>query len=266
MKIFKNIKIILITTLLILISIILIFYDFILYGGCLLVISLIIAGLWNSFIRKKDEKVDELESENETLKTEIVELKSQKLNILGIKDILELGLKEIDTKLTRTWNQNYKLGGKTVHFIGALEVKVIAKYGIDVKDLKIYQDKSSNIVKVANVNPKFLSFNDLDYDWKICELKEFKQPILGSDHWRTTDQLKSHVSGLQEKLRKETHQQMVKGPEELDWVINPLKEQVIEMIRLMLNLSSKQLEIVDKYDETFISLDQYSGDRKLLDS
>ncbi len=56
---------------------------------------------------------------------------------------------------------------------------------------------------------------------------------------------------------------MVNGPEELDWVINPMKEGVYEMIRLMFGLTSKQLVIVDKYDETFISLDQFSGARNM---
>ena len=66
-----------------------------------------------------------------------------------------------------------------------------------MKNLKIHQGHTSNVVKLADVNPKFLSFNGLEYDWKICELKEFKQPILGADHWRTADQLKTHVSVLQ---------------------------------------------------------------------
>ena len=264
MKFLKNIKIILTTILLILISVLLIFNDFLLYGISLLIVSILAISFWNSFIRKKEEKVVELEGENQQLKLKISELENQKLNVLGIKDILELGLKEIDTNLTRTWNTTFKIGDKKVHFIGALEVKVIAKYGIDFKDLKILQDPTSNVVKVANINPKFLSFNDLDYNWKISELREYKQPILGENHWGATNKLKGNLLELQESLRKETHQQMVKGPEELDWVINPLKEQVIEMIRLMLGLTNKQLEIVDEYDETFIPLDQFNESSKLL--
>ncbi len=72
------------------------------YGGCLLIATAVIHKIWNTWIRKKSKKVTELESENEGLKTKIEELNKQKSNVLGIKDILELGLKEFDTKLTRT--------------------------------------------------------------------------------------------------------------------------------------------------------------------
>ncbi len=58
-------------------------------------------------------------------------------------------------------------------------MKIIAKYGIDIHELRIRYDRDRNEVQVANVKPKFLSFNDFDYEWKIAEVMEYKISLGG---------------------------------------------------------------------------------------
>lgn len=265
MKFFKNLKVYLILAIIILITVLLILNDYLVYALIFGGIGLIGFGLWNLLLRQREEKIAELSEDLAkthelitTLKSENEELRNRKLNISQLRNIFDLGLMEVNSSFTRTWNENFTRGIKSYHFIGALNVKIIARYGLDLKKLRLKLDRDNREILVGSINPQFLSFNDFDYEWKIAELMEFKQPWLGSYHWRKSEILAGLVSEIKEELRMKTHQEIKQGPEELSWIVEPLRNQIITTLQMLFGSSSYSVKVVDKFDDSFLSLEEFS--------
>ena len=265
MKLIKQLKIYLPLFAIIALAVVFIVKDFLILGFILIAIAILIFGIWRLFIKKKEEEIEHLNSrlkkaerKKKVLQEENDELRNRKLNIAEIKGILDLGLMEINTNFTRAWNKKFNHNDKNVHFIGALQVTVIAKYGIDMKDLKLRYNGETNTLSIANINPRFLSFNDLAYHWKISEIMEYREPLLGKEHWRKSKDLHELKSQIQERLRERTHYEVKNGPEELAWVTEPLKKQIEGTLGLLFGASDRTIEIVDNFDESFVSLEQYT--------
>ena len=219
-----------------------------------------IIGKWiHSYIKKYNEKRDyefkRVTRENETLREQYEDVKNRKFNIASITNILELNLQEIETNFTRTWN--FVTIDKK-RFIGALKYNVIAKYGIDLKEIKIKIFNDLDTIQIANINPKFLSFTDLEPKWEICELTETKKPLFGNSYQRTSDKLEREKSNIKEQFQQQTYREIKSGPKELQWMIEPLKEKIINTMSLFLNSNGKSIEIVESYDETFVSLSEFN--------
>ncbi|MDR0941262.1 MAG: hypothetical protein LBM68_03445 [Bacteroidales bacterium] len=203
---------------------------------------------------KLKSRLSNIEKTNSTLRAENAELRNRKLNIAELKHILDLGLIEVDTNLTRTWNEQFKHENKTVRFIGALQVEVIAQYGINLKELRFKEDAENNIITVANINPKFLSFKDLNYSWKISEILEYKQPTFAENHWGTSTKLQELCGKMKEDLRLKTHEEVKNGPQEMKWLIKPLEEKIINLLNIAFG---KTIKIVATSDDSFKALGEY---------
>lgn len=72
-----------------------------------------------------------------SLKSEHTELRNRKLNIFEIKSVVDLSLMEVNTNFTRVWNEKIEQDKKKIRFLGALQVSIVAKYGLDLKDLQV---------------------------------------------------------------------------------------------------------------------------------
>lgn len=266
MKIFKNLKIYLILAVVVVVSILLILNKYAAYGILLLGAAGVVYLLWETVIRSKEEKITELagrldktSQQVSNLVAENNELRSRRLNISELRDVLDLGLLQVNSSFTRTWNDKFEQEGRSLHFIGALQVKIIAKYGIDVHDLRIRYDRDRNEVRVAHVKPKFLSFNDFDYEWKIAEVMEYKKPWVGAGHWRKSPDLEVMAANLKEELRVKTHQEVKQGPVEMEWVLEPLKKQIHGTLELLLGSPYRIVTFVDQADDSFKKLEEYFG-------
>lgn len=266
MKFFKNLKIYLILAVVVVVSVLLILNKYAAYGILLLGAAAFIYLLWETVIRARDEKIAELAGRLDTtsrqmsnLQAENNELRSRRLNISELRNILDLGLLQVNSSFTRTWNDKFDENGRSLHFIGALQVKIVAKYGIDIHELRIRYDKERNEVLVANVKPKFLSFNDFDYEWKIAEVMEYKKPWVGSGHWRKSPDLEGLAGNLKEELRVKTHQEVKQGPAEMEWVLEPLKKQITGTLEMLLGAPYRIVTIVEHADESFKKLEDYFG-------
>jgi len=245
MKIIRNLKKYLIVILGILFCAILILNEYLVYGIFILIIFIIINLLrTNIFSRLKQSEII-----NENLRKELVEVKSNKLNVLGIKEILDIGLLEVNTKLTRVWNQNIEQDNRTLNFIGALDVNLQAKFGLDLSKVKIREDDEK--ISISNTKPHIISFNDLEYTWKISELLELKKPLLGSSHWRKSNDLVEHCNEIKDNYQKEVHIQIKKGPEELNWIINPLHEKIQKILSHKYKNIDKEIIFVSDSDDSF---------------
>jgi hypothetical protein len=244
------------------IALAIIFNEFLAYAAIFVGAMIIFYGLYYAFLRTKDAEIEELksklneeESQLEKIRLENEELRHRKLNVSAIKQILDVGLYEIDTNFTRTWNEELVTdSGKTVQFIGALKVDLIAKYGVDLKEMRM--KSVGDEVLIANLNLKSLSFTDLNYNWVIAEVLEHKKPYLGSRHRRTNTLLELEANKIKERLQRRTHEEVKQGPEELETLTAILKKQLIHSIALLLGTKDEQVKLVDEFDEEFETIEE----------
>lgn len=241
-----------------------IFNEFLAYSAIFIAAMIIFYALYSAFLSTKDAEIEALKEklteENANLtkvQSENEELRTRKFNLSAIREILDVGLFEVDTNFTRTWNEEQITDdGKTVQFIGALRVDVIAKYGVDLTRLRVkYTDDE---VLIANMDLKSLSFTDLDYNWIIAEVLEHKKPYLGSQHRRTNSLLQLEANKIKERLQKRVHEEVKQGPEEFNAVIKILKDQLIHSIASLLGLQDKNVRFVDESDESFQKVEAIS--------
>lgn len=223
----------------ILLCILFILNEYTIYGLFALIIFIILNYIRTTVL----SRLNESENQNINLLNELRELKSSKLNVLDIKEILEIGLLEVTTKLTRVWNNQFEEDNKTLNFIGALDVNLSVKIGLDLTKVKIEENDSEIII--SNTQPHIISFGDLEYTWKISELLELKNPLLGSSHWRKSNDLIEQCNKLKDEYQKEVHHQIKNGPEELDWIINPLHEKIEKILTKKYDRLNKKVVLLD---------------------
>ncbi len=262
---FRNLKTYLVLAVILAAAVLLILNKFLAYGLIVGGVGFAAVLLYQAFMKQKDDEINQLKNQlkevdktTASLKEENTELRSRKLNISEIKSVVDLGLMEVNANFTRVWNDKSEYQGKSIRFLGALQVSIVAKYGLDMKDLKVKFDSDKNELTVANIQPKFLSFSDLNYDWKIAEVLLYSVPLVGEKHWQTTKDLEALNSELKENYRKHINEEVKNGPVEMEWVLTPLKKQVASALELMLGANGRKIIVVDSFDDSFKALAEYT--------
>jgi len=260
----KNIKIYLTLIVIILIAVLLILNKFLAYGIILLGAGVLGFWFWHLFIKSKEDEISKLENKLENfndkfkeLEEENKELRSRKLNISEIDNILDLGLIEVDTNFTRTFNKEFTKEDKEIKFLGAMRVDLKAKYGVSLKEIRFKYDEKQNEIRIANAKPKFLSFGSRKITWPIEEILEVKKPWFGTNHWGTHPELDKIAGQIKEEYRVKVEEESDNGPEELEWILKPLEKQIEKAIHLMLRNFNGKIEMVDDYNDTYKSLDDF---------
>lgn len=260
---FRKVKMYLIIAVILAAAILLILNKFLVYGLIVAGVGFAAVLLYQAFLKQKDDEISKLRNQlkevdktTTTLKEENTELRNRKLNISDIKSVVDLGLMEVNTNFTRVWNDKSEYQGKQIRFLGALQVSIIAKYGLDMQDLRVKFDPEKNELTVANIQPKFLSFSDLNYDWKIAEVLMYSVPLVGEKHWQTTKDVEALNSEMKENYRKRINEEVKNGPAEMEWVLTPLKKQVASALELMLGANGRKIIIAEKFDDTFKALSE----------
>ncbi len=228
-------------------------------------VSLIVgAVLMYLYTKYKGENPGEMKQLKQTLQNqqkEIEALKNRKLNVVGLKNILEVGLMEIDTNFTRTWNEKFVEDEKDLHFIGALQIHLVAKYGVNLKDLTVHIDHDNKTIFIGNLHPKFLSFSEVNHEWKIAEMMEHKKrPWIISNYWKKSERYQELLNQKMEEKRKSLYDEVKKGPEEIQWLIQPLYQQVENTMRILLNRGDYDIEFVEDKNLEFLPIDTYFED------
>ena len=260
----KNLRNILIVMAVVAIVLAIIFNEFLAYSAIFVGAMIVFYALYSAFIGTKDAEIqllkEKLEKDDATLskiKSENEELRNRKFNLSAIRQILDVGLFEVDTNFTRTWNEEQITDeGKTIQFIGALKVDVVAKYGVDLNELRI--KNTDDEVLIANMNLKSLSFTDLNYDWIIAEVLEHKKPYLGGNHKRTNSLLQLEANKIMTRLQKRVHEEVKQGPDELNAVIEILKKQLTQSVAAFLGIQSRKVRFVNESDDSFKKLEGIS--------
>lgn len=261
---FKNIRFYLIAGIVLLIGIILLLNKAIITGLIILGIGGLIFSLWEFFLKEKESKIDgltreiqKMQAENQSLKQDIQELSSRKLNITEVNEILDLGLIEVDTSFKRTVNRSFGVGGRNVQFIGVLHVDFIAKYGVDFRNLKYRIDEEKREISIANANPQFLSFSKRNCEWEIAEILEYNEPFFGGNHWKTNPRLDKLASQIKDEIRVKTERETENGPRELDWVIRPLRKHVETALEVILGMRGYRIRLTELDGGDYKPLNDY---------
>jgi hypothetical protein len=259
---FRNLKMYIVSGAIIAVALVLILNKFMAYGLIVFGAGAAAVAAYNLLMKQKDDQILQLKTQlkdsdktTTSLKSENTELRNRKLNISEIKSVVDLGLMEVNTNFTRIWNDKMEHENKKVRFLGALQVSIVAKYGLDMKDLRVKFDEEKNELTVANITPKFLSFSDLNYDWKIAETLEYDVPLIGEKHWSTSKGLNGE---MKENYRKRINEEVKNGPVEMEWVLTPLKKQVAGALELMLGANGRKIKIVEQFDESFKALTEFT--------
>ncbi len=206
-------------------------------------------------------ELKQLKQELVNQRNEIAELKNQKLNVIGMKNILEVGLMEIDTNFTRTWNEKFVEEDRDLHFIGALQIHLTAKYGVNLKDLKVQIDHQNKLIYIAGLHPKFLSFSEVNHEWKIAEMMEHKKrPLNFGNYWKKSERYQELLNQKMEEKRKALYDEIKQGPEEIQWLIKPLYQQVENTMRILLNRADYDIYFIENATENFQPIETYFED------
>ncbi len=226
--------------------------------GVSIIVGAVLMYLYMQYNKDNTPEIKKLKQTLDNQQREISELKNRKLNVIGLKNVLEVSLMEIDTNFTRTWNEKYEYEGNNVHFIGALQVQLVAKYGVNLKDLKVKINHPDKAILISDLKPKFLSFSHINHEWKIAEMMEHKKlPWNISNYWKKSEKYQELLNLKMEEKRKDIYEEIKQGPEEIQWLVKPLYQQVENTMRVLLNRGDYEIEFTDAMDKDFMPIETY---------
>ena len=215
--------------------------------------------LFEENIKKLDDKNNDLAKLNKDLAEENNFLRERHFQVTQIKSILELNLFEIDTKFTRPITNREEYDGRDIKYFGSLTVSLKAKYGIDIKELRFKYDSTSDVLTVANINPKFLSFGTRKMEWDFFEIYEYRYPnIFAEKIWMVSFDLYEYADKLKEKYRRSVENSIENGPGEFEWIYKPIRQNVENAVRVLFKNMCPNIEITDEGDDSFTPLEKLS--------
>jgi len=229
----------------------------------------------------KEENRQLLERES-ILKQQLEESRNRKLQVLNVQPILELGILEADCQITEcfdlvfdkngeiiTWNDvpdpdvKYKeswgdiiLGAKKQRFIGTLIVKFTARYGVDMQNLKIRCDDDTKTVYVEGAEPSYLGSKGFpETCWKGCvNLREQWE-----GNWIADDEAVRIESPCKDMCRSIMEESLKNGPENLEWLKQPLQNTVKHLLQMMVALPGYSLVLVEKIEGDSMPFFEYTA-------
>ncbi len=271
----SSIKSYLLVISILLVAVILLANKLLIWGSVFLAAGLTVLGIQqliqlNVKVSKFEDNISGLEERNqglselnEKLLEENAFLKERHFQITQIKSILEMNLFEVDTSFKRTVNKTEVLNDREIRFIGSLAISLKAKYGIDLKELRFKYLPESDELIVANINPRFLSFGNRKLEWEFFETLEYRRQFpLTVRRWMTSDDLVEKSEKLKEEIRLQTEHSLESGPEEFAWIMEPIRENVENTIRIMFKGICSNIRIAELADGSFVPLEGIKLARK----
>jgi hypothetical protein len=267
---FKKTKFYVIAGLLLIVGLILLLNKVLTVGFIIVGIGALIFCIWEFFLKEKvkqfeilNQKLLDKDEENKRLRDTVEDYSKRKLNISEINTVLELGLFEVKTNFKRTVNRKFKIQEKNVQFIGVIDVDFTAKYGVDFRKLRFKIDEGSKEIFLTNANPEFLAFTRRSCNWEIDEILEYNIPFLGTGHWRTNPNLDNPANKIKEEIRLQVEHDSENGPEELKWVIEPLRNHVERALQLILGAQGYKIRFTELDEDNYKSFQEYADENKL---
>jgi hypothetical protein len=250
---------------------------------------LIVAGCWRLALARAVQREIRLQGsealveENQRLvstvrdlQREVAELRSRKLQVLNVQPILELGIFEADCQISRCFDvlfdregqpldpdnlptyswKDFFLGQGRRRFVGMLTFKFTARYGVDMQNLHVRHDERAKTVYVAGAEPRYLGTKGFpETQWQGCvTLRQTWE-----EQWVADDESQRIQEPLKDFFRKDMEEGLRGGPEELNWLRRPLQNGLRHLLHMMIAPKGYSLELVEKGDEHFVPLFDYTA-------
>jgi cell division protein FtsB len=255
-------------------------------GGLLVLVSWVRIALdaWGRQTKKLID-AEKISEENERLKTrqaalekEIHSVKDGRIKVLNIRPILELGLLEANCQIHKCFDEYYTQNNEPIiaindestglvnetatgkletvknRFMGTLRVDFIARYGVDMRKTRVKIDEDLRVVEVQGVEPRYLGckgFPKTQWMYSISLRKNW----LGD--WLSDGEAKAIEGMSKDRCRALTEKSLQSGPEELEWLKEPLHNTIRNFLLATVVPSGYTLKLVDRLDgECKLLLDQ----------
>jgi len=245
-------------------------------------------GNWWVENRTKVREAGESEAEKKRLREENVKLRrrldEQPARVLGVREILQVSFIEAECEITKVFDRYFDKDRKEIHeddeesspdtaaakpkkawrFVGALTAKFKAKYGIqDVHKISVFPDDSSRTLRVHGAEPTYLGPGDFpEMRWEGCVA--LRQSILGT--WSVDEGPLG--PNWKEQYREEMQTALKNGPEQLSWLKEPLRRNIIRLLEMVIAPKDYRVELVERKNPDFLPLEEYrrgEGERFLLE-
>lgn len=138
----------------------------------------------------KDEAISKLEKSTAEQTQKIAELEKrcrdmarQRIDINSFQPVMELALVEFDMTINDVkikWLKDKIQLGKLLHddkcpqYIGILDKQFKAKFGLDMKEVKVRRDESGKKLLVSGLKPTFIGIKDDKEKWLLREIQTFR--------------------------------------------------------------------------------------------
>lgn len=243
------------------------FQNAIQYGVIVLAAILFAFLVWKAFIKSPEDKLNasvknevKLKSEIDTLKREVnslnrllAEKDQTSMNVVEMSPVLHVALMTLDTSFVRTFQRERD----DLTFNGALKVDLCAEYGIRLEDVLFHYDEQRNLLQLAHFRPGMISYSKKQLNWVIAQSTRQRSANLFRRNPRAVldDATDAYTKEMCEEIRSELEKEIdTRQVQELDWMAEPLKQQVIGMLKYSIHLPQVDVQVVDVPDETFVDL------------
>ena len=220
---------------------------------------------WKAKFKKSEEGREEIEVEFKQSKTEPLQTRK-------IQSILNIGLLEVNFKLTKFYDRWFleKDGelketvpekakeGTVFRFMGGLSVEFPARYGIDMKAIKLRDDQKNKRIYVAGANLSFQGLSGVhDLEWEGTVF--LNRTLFGG--WKYDSQDATYIGKelkCKNKYKKQFLEKLKQGPEELNYLRKPFQEHIRQLLQSILAPPGYTVELVsDEIGEDFMLITDY---------
>lgn len=235
------------------------------------------------------KKIAELDNKEKLLTRDLKEAESKAVRTLFWQLCADLSLLEYECDITRCYDHYFDENGQEVgvdtkvkedesstekapiikgRFLGALNAKFVAKYGFDIKRIKVKIEHAEKAIYFGGVEPSFHGFaTPLCPQWE-CSVGLSSAGIL-STFWKTDENSRKLENDCKDKYQKAVADGFKKGPE----LPEPIKKVLLSNIRLLLKRCivpliippnyNYKIEFVEDIGDGSTPLLKYLGGRRL---
>lgn len=264
-------------------------------AGFQLVIVLLICGMLiiftfikmlYSFLKdmaKRDIETDNLNKEKNTLEGKINRLRKElQFERRGgikvkIRPILEMGFLEAECEVSKFFDIYLDENGneiieaeseeeqeeelkieeiqKDYRFLGGLIAKFRARYGIELQKVYVKRDDESQTLFISGAKPSFLGtrgYPQMMWEGSVC----LKSGLFFSE-WVTDKNSLKFERDCREKYSRDLQKSLKNGPEQLDWVKEPLQRNINRLFKII--AQGYKMVSVEKPTKDFVSISKYLG-------
>ena len=235
------------------------------------------------YANKIFQENNQLKMKQAVLENEIRSVRDSKVKVLNIRPILELGLFEADCQIHKCFDEYYnkndqpiqtikdkstglvnetrmrKLDTVKKRFMGTLRVNFVARYGIDMQKMKVKIDDDLRVVEVQGVEPKYRGckgFPKTQWMYSVSLRKNWM------DDWVSDVEAKAIEGMSKDRCRALTEKSLQRGPEELEWLKQPLHNTIRSFLLATVVPSGYTLKLVDRLEGKYVRLLECLGDER----